>query len=223
MIAVKRRSNRRAPGRDPGSARCVRGFRDSLNPAIHTTYRSLLRSSSMREPRCPSLRVIVFDYLLVFFFSFSFFFLVKGREKRVKRKKWLDLNKVTLMNRFIGRFKESKLLRTSTIRFWCRGNKRRKPEILADLKSFWAQTLTLPVLDFCVNDPSAGSPTETLLRLLLPLNGKVWTSSDMAPRRLPARKPAIPSSHRTIQSVGATGGVYKGQGRNRRTLMTYAY
>jgi hypothetical protein len=28
-----------------------------------------------------------------------------------------------------------------------------------------------------VNDPSAGSPTETLLRLLLPLNGKVWTTS----------------------------------------------
>ena len=28
-----------------------------------------------------------------------------------------------------------------------------------------------------VNDPSAGSPTETLLRLLLPLNDKVWTTS----------------------------------------------
>ena len=27
-----------------------------------------------------------------------------------------------------------------------------------------------------VNDPSAGSPTETLLRLLLPLNDQVWTS-----------------------------------------------
>ena len=26
----------------------------------------------------------------------------------------------------------------------------------------------------CVNDPSAGSPTETLLRLLLPLNDKVY-------------------------------------------------
>ena len=26
---------------------------------------------------------------------------------------------------------------------------------------------------FCVNDPSAGSPTETLLRLLLPLDDKV--------------------------------------------------
>ena len=29
-----------------------------------------------------------------------------------------------------------------------------------------------------VNDPSAGSPTETLLRLLLPLNDKIWTNSD---------------------------------------------
>ena len=28
-------------------------------------------------------------------------------------------------------------------------------------------------LDRCGNDPSAGSPTETLLRLHLPLNGKV--------------------------------------------------
>ena len=28
-----------------------------------------------------------------------------------------------------------------------------------------------------VNDPSAGSPTETLLRLLLPLNAQVWKSS----------------------------------------------
>ena len=29
------------------------------------------------------------------------------------------------------------------------------------------------VLDRCGNDPSAGSPTDTLLRLHLPLNGKV--------------------------------------------------
>ena len=33
------------------------------------------------------------------------------------------------------------------------------------------------VRTFCANDPSAGSPTETLLRLLLPLNDKVWTAS----------------------------------------------
>ena len=31
--------------------------------------------------------------------------------------------------------------------------------------------------DADVNDPSAGSPTETLLRLLLPLNDQVWSSS----------------------------------------------
>ncbi|KAL1569945.1 hypothetical protein AAHA92_01357 [Salvia divinorum] len=36
--------------------------------------------------------------------------------------------------------------------------------------------------DICIdNDPSAGSTTETLLRLLLPLNDKVqWTSRDVA-------------------------------------------
>ena len=33
------------------------------------------------------------------------------------------------------------------------------------------------------NDPSAGSPTETLLRLLLPLNAQVWESSQTQPRR----------------------------------------
>ena len=35
-------------------------------------------------------------------------------------------------------------------------------------------TMVLGVfLELC-NDPSAGSPTETLLRLLLPLNDRVW-------------------------------------------------
>ena len=72
------------------------------------------------------------------------------------------------------------------------------------------------------NDPSAGSPTETLLRLLLPLHDKVqWTSRDVAG----GEPPTSPRSelHRTIQSVGATGGVYKGQGRSQRELMTRAY
>lgn len=32
------------------------------------------------------------------------------------------------------------------------------------------------MLHFLGNDPSAGSPTETLLRLLLPLNDQVWSS-----------------------------------------------
>ena len=39
----------------------------------------------------------------------------------------------------------------------------------------------------------------------------------------PEQSPDLRTFHRTIQSVGATGGVYKGQGRNQRKLMTYAY
>jgi hypothetical protein len=72
------------------------------------------------------------------------------------------------------------------------------------------------------NDPSAGSPTETLLRLLLPLNDQVclifqpWVGVATLPG--PVQKP-----HLAIQSVVATGGVYKGQGRNQRKLMTCAY
>ena len=37
----------------PKSAICVQRFDDSLNSAIHITYRISLRSSSMREPRDP--------------------------------------------------------------------------------------------------------------------------------------------------------------------------
>ena len=38
-----------------------------------------------------------------------------------------------------------------------------------------------------------------------------------------AKEAAVRNFHRTIQSVGATGGVYKGQGRNQRELMTRIY
>jgi hypothetical protein len=77
------------------------------------------------------------------------------------------------------------------------------------------------------NDPSAGSPTETLLRLLLPLNGRVRSFSRT--RRRPSargrRTTRVQSGDLTavVQSVVATGGVYKGQGRNQRELMTHAY
>lgn len=73
------------------------------------------------------------------------------------------------------------------------------------------------------NDPSAGSPTETLLRLHLPLNGKIYTTSLNNHQSVKTDITKIQSVHRTIQSVGATGGVYKGQGRNQRKLMTCIY
>ena len=44
----------------PESAMCVQRFDDSLNSAIHTTYRNSLRSSSLREPRDPLSKVVFF-------------------------------------------------------------------------------------------------------------------------------------------------------------------
>ncbi|MCB8630625.1 hypothetical protein LJE12_19720, partial [Blautia sp. DFI.6.71] len=41
----------------PRGAMCVQRFDDSRNSAIHITYRISLRSSSMREPRDPLLKV----------------------------------------------------------------------------------------------------------------------------------------------------------------------
>ena len=41
---------------------CVQRFDDSLKSAIHTTYRISLRSSSMREPRDPLLKVLTFNF-----------------------------------------------------------------------------------------------------------------------------------------------------------------
>ncbi|PHT25001.1 hypothetical protein CQW23_35346 [Capsicum baccatum] len=53
---------------------------------------------------------------------------------------------------------------------WCHG-----------AKEPWCLGATVPRRDGFDNDPSAGSPTETLLRFLLHLNDKVqWTSRDVA-------------------------------------------
>ncbi len=43
---------------EASSAICVQRFDDSRNSAIHITYRISLRSSSVREPRHPLLRVV---------------------------------------------------------------------------------------------------------------------------------------------------------------------
>ena len=42
----------------PEGAMCVQRFDDSRKSAIHITYRISLRSSSMREPRDPLLKVL---------------------------------------------------------------------------------------------------------------------------------------------------------------------
>jgi hypothetical protein len=48
----------------PKGAICVQRFDDSLNSAIHITYRISLRSSSMPEPRDPLLKVLIYLILI---------------------------------------------------------------------------------------------------------------------------------------------------------------
>ena len=48
----------------PKGAMCVQRFDDSLNSAIHITYRISLRSSSMPEPRDPLLKVLIITFEL---------------------------------------------------------------------------------------------------------------------------------------------------------------
>jgi hypothetical protein len=67
-----------------------------------------------------------------------------------------------------------------------------------------------------MNDPSAGSPTETLLRLLHPLNNMVCLISLVIAH-------LVKKAHQIIQSEQATGDVYILQGRNQHKLMTCAY
>ena len=72
------------------------------------------------------------------------------------------------------------------------------------------------------DDPSAGSPTETLLRLL---PGSSHTDQTGFHRQevLAHNKSSVPGFLETAQFRAATGGVYKGQGRSQRKLMTRTY
>ena len=67
------------------------------------------------------------------------------------------------------------------------------------------------------NDPAAGSPTAALLRLLLP--------PDIGVRRTSPRPDGCRSEQltKTSKSVGATGGVYKGQGHSQRAFIKHTY
>src|SRR5881392_1581596 len=62
----------------PKSAICVQRFDDSLNSAIHITYRISLRSSSMREPRDPLLKVLYkFTFLFRHLTEYHIDFIIK--------------------------------------------------------------------------------------------------------------------------------------------------
>ncbi|CAM9090411.1 unnamed protein product [Phaeothamnion confervicola] len=113
-------------GAYPGSARCVQSFDDSLASAIRKTYRISLRSSSLWEPRHPSLKVVCIRFAC-------------GEASRRRRGALFRVQ-----------------IRCRRASGWTSGGARRRH---------------VHVVVF--NDPSAGSPTETLLRLHLPLNDEV--------------------------------------------------
>ena len=79
----------------PGSAMCVQGFDDSLNSAIHTTYRISLRPSSLRLPRHPWFAIVkVFCFKTITLGATAFWFHIKWFFKRVKKEcaeaPWMD-------------------------------------------------------------------------------------------------------------------------------------
>ena len=149
----------------PRSARCVQRFDDSLNSAIHITYRISLRSSSMREPRDPLLKVVYFLYQQL-----------HSKHIREVCEKWHRPPDARKSRPLKEKQQQSRLEREfitggdlQNVHSW-RNNK--------DETSVHApESQQQPVSSLYDNDPSAGSPTETLLRLLLPLNDQVWSAS----------------------------------------------
>ena len=129
------------PARILAGAMCVQRFDDSLNSAIHITYRISLRSSSMPEPRDPLLKVLTY--------------LVVHSEFDAEARFWLRAFGGCQPRKRGGRRRRMPARRRSNIKVCPRG--------------VWEFKLG--------NHPSAGSPTETLLRLLLPLNDRVWRTS----------------------------------------------
>jgi hypothetical protein len=118
---------------------CVQRLDDSLNSAIHITYRISLRSSSMQEPRDPLLKVLLFERFHLKSFQTN-----------------NHLKQPSSQIPSISRFRSFRASADGSNK----GFIHQRVQGTAKARAF-------------DNDPSAGSPTETLLRLLLPLNDQV--------------------------------------------------
>ena len=159
-------------------ATCVQRLDGSRDSAIHTKYRISLRSSSMREPRYPLPRVVL-DF---------------GERRRRTPSAHRVRGVGGALSRwiFLGAARAGVRCFAAGDRDGSRPRGGRGPATLARARVGPPPRVSSRVRgSFCWagfdNDPSAGSPTETLLRLLLPLNDKVqWTSRDVAGSEPPA-------------------------------------
>ena len=163
----------------PKSARCVQRFDDSLNSAIRITYRISLRSSSIREPRYPLLRVV----LIISYFSSKSFRSDSLIHKVYKGLIWFGIEKIGALEHFpLLRWRE---------RARCFPSVKTHTRVV-DLSQRLKHSCFAKVIQTVVrngftkvytwircNDPAAGSPTATLLRLLLPLNAQVCIGSHL--------------------------------------------
>ncbi|PHT25515.1 Regulator of rDNA transcription protein 15 [Capsicum baccatum] len=171
-------------------ATCVQRLDGSRDSAIHTKYRISQCSSSMRELRYPLPRVV--------------FIYRRSTGPPDARRGWGARGRLSIQV-FLGAL---------------RAGVRWLPAVLARVRApgtgggaraefqSTPPARTPPLLNtfvgsFCCagfnNDLSAGSPTETLLRLILPLNDKVqWTSRDIAG----SEPPMCRSDRRSKGSLG---------------------
>lgn len=156
------------PSAEASGAICVQRFDGSRNSAIHTTYRISLRSSSIREPRYPLLRVVFglcgADRPPPLFAS-EWFCVWGGLS-------WIQITSVT-SRRGQSPTPERRppdlklrLVSPSQGTDARRGPPKGRPSHTGGTNGYQGGFDRF-------NDPSAGSPTETLLRLLLPLGGRV--------------------------------------------------
>ena len=149
----------------PGGAMCVQRLDDSLNSAIHINYRISLRSSSMPEPRDPLLKVLTICLSVL-------------RLQPSDSVQWLRSPAGAGPGAREAPRRPQEGGPAEATGYNRHGWEDGHPQ------EGGIQTLG--------NDPSAGSPTETLLRLLLPLNDQVCPtfqrSNSVARKRKPIRR-----------------------------------
>ncbi|PHT26382.1 Regulator of rDNA transcription protein 15 [Capsicum baccatum] len=152
-------------------ATCVQGLDGSRDSAIHTKYRISQCSSSMPELRYPLSRVI---------------FVYRSTGPPDARRGRGARGRLSIQV-FLGVFRARVCWSPAALAgVHALGLGRgARAECRSTPPARTPQLLNTFIGSFCCvgfdNDPSAGSPTETLLRLLLPLNDKVqWTSCDVA-------------------------------------------
>ena len=181
----------------PGSARCVQSFDDSLDSAIRITYRISLRSSSMREPRHPSLKVVWHS--------------VSPRRRAcalsTAMKRTQNTHPRTRLRLFsVSQWRQIEKVWVGVYRNGSPAESRFKEDLTGLTSTFDLVVHRVEMWYGCfrvMNDPTAGSPTVTLLRLHLPLNDEVWANSHgRAPMKVLSHDPETSPNH----SIGRCDG-----------------